>query len=250
LRNTVQHQTNRSPARTRIARSRWRMLYVVAVGTLISTLNQAYKSSEVHVSVRMISGGRLLALTSSGYVSVHSTCDAHPRCAAREAPSRRKPLARSRAQYRRGNAPCPSSVRLREYLHKIYYPAAAERPFRKLLCKHSNVRETIGSRAIFISQFSHRVDPLYSYSWESTSRKAPDERTTVRTNKRMKKEKGERESSSERALKRYGFASLFEESRARNSSPMCSPRRLAGNYQWHPAGNSANDCRHTSPFDR
>lgn len=42
------------------------MLYVVAVGTLISTLNQAYKSSEVHVSARMISGGRLLALTSSG----------------------------------------------------------------------------------------------------------------------------------------------------------------------------------------
>lgn len=163
--NAVQLQTNRSPARTRIARSRWRMLYVVAVGTLISTLNQAYKSSEVHVSARMISGGRLLALTSHpGYISVHSTCDAHPRCAARKTPSRRKPLARSRVQYRRENALCSSSVRpTLDYLHKIYYSAAAERPFRKLLCKHSNVRETISPCGIFIPQLFHRVDPLYSH---------------------------------------------------------------------------------------
>jgi len=89
LSNVVQHQTNRSQACARSAR---RMLYVVAVGTLISTLNQAYKSSEVHVSTRMISGGRLLALTSSGiYISalqLRRSSAAH-----RAVPSRWKPLA-------------------------------------------------------------------------------------------------------------------------------------------------------------
>lgn len=131
--NAVQHQTNRSPACTWTARSRRRMLYVVAVGTLISTLNQAYKSSEVHVSARMISGGRLLALTSSGiYIgALHLQ---------RSSAMRRAGENRSlvRAILALETPACPSLVRLREYLHKIYYPAVCgERPFRKLLCKHS-----------------------------------------------------------------------------------------------------------------
>lgn len=73
---SIKRTDQRCAART--ARPRRRMLCVVAVGTLISTLNQAYKSSGMHVSARMISGGRLLALTSPGIrTSVRSTCDAH-----------------------------------------------------------------------------------------------------------------------------------------------------------------------------
>jgi len=140
------------------ARSARRMLYVAAVGTLISTLNQAYKSSEVHVSMRMISEGRLLALTSSGiYIGAlqlrRSSAAYRAVLSGAELAKIARLLVRIRAQYRHGRTVqplCPSLVRLCEYLHKIYYPTAVKEPFRKLLCKHSNMRETIDSRGVSI----------------------------------------------------------------------------------------------------
>lgn len=65
-----------------------------------------------------------------------------------------------------------------------------------------------------------------------------------------KEEKGRsRERVLSQTFRSIASIALFEESRVKNSSPTYSSRRLAGNYQWHPASNSANDCRHTSPFD-
>lgn len=120
-----------SGAHTNRSISSARMLYVVAVGTLISTLNQAYKSSEVHVSTRMISGGRLLALTSSGiyrYTPLATTVlvRAHARAHAvgSISPSRRK-----RSLSRRGNTLVLARIRAR--LHRARYQRSERR-----LCAH------------------------------------------------------------------------------------------------------------------
>lgn len=161
--NAVQHQTNRSAARTRTARSRRSMLYVVAVGTLISTLNQAYKSSEVHVSTRMISGGRLLALTSSGiyrYTPLATTALVRARTrreldfaepagtlvARIRSFSRgyaRTSLARALAIPALGAQRLCAHHRLETTSFFIRYITrpVVERPFRKLLCKHSRTCE-------------------------------------------------------------------------------------------------------------
>lgn len=164
----MQHQTNRSQP---CSRSAQRMLYVVAVGTLISTLNQVYKSSEMHVSTRMISGGRLLALTSRiyiGAIQLRRSSALHRAAPSRAEPNRRKPYVCSReyAQYRRGSAawlPCPSSVKLREYLHKIYYPTAVKEPFRKLHCANTQTCEKRSSLGMYPSRGSHRVNLLYPW---------------------------------------------------------------------------------------
>lgn len=116
--------------------------------------------------------------------------------------------ARSFTQYwTHGNATCPSLVKLREYLHKIYYPAVVEKgPFGKLLCKHS-----IGSLGIAIPRLSSRIDPLYSrHSWESSGNaKRTNERTNVGTKENGQKKKKEKQRKSTLAnVPFYGFTSL------------------------------------------
>lgn len=245
--NAVQHQTNRSPACTRTAQSRRRMLYVVAVGTLISTLNQAYKSSEVHVSARMISGGRLLALTSSGiYIgALHLQRSSAPRRAMPYDAMRRAGENRSRsfAQYWHGKPACPSSVRLREYLHKIYYPAVVEKgPFGNYCANTRTALEVYPFRG------SHRDwSPLFAAFMRicaSRNARRTNEWTNVRrTNRRTEEEnKGWKRREGALSPTFHSTASPFRGILREKFLPwvysLLSPSPV-GYYQWHAASNSS-----------
>jgi len=187
--------------------------------------------------------------------------------------SRAEPRAKRRAGENRSLVPaCNIGVETRRAHHRLDYASIFIRYITRLprkgpfgnYCANTRTCERRSALVVYSSRSSPTgVDPLYSHSRESASRRAPDERTDEqtngrmyeRTNRRMKKERGggRRGAAKEHTQTlRLCLSSrnLFILTRARNSSPACSSRRLAGNYQWHPAGNSTNDCRHTNPFDR
>ena len=152
------------------ARSARRMLYVAAVGTLISTLNQAYKSSEVHVSMRMISEGRLLALTSSGiYIGAlqlrRSSAAYRAVLSGAELAKIARLLVRIRAQYRHGR-----TVHNRCAHHWLDYASIFIRyitrppwksPFGNY-CANTQTWEKRSTLGVYPSHCSHRVNLLYS----------------------------------------------------------------------------------------
>lgn len=207
--NAVQHQTNRSPACTRTARSRRRMLYVVAVGTLISTLNQAYKSSEVHVSARMISGGRLLALTSSG---IYRCTPLATLIRAMRRAGENRSLVRAILNARKRDVPIIGSDYANIFIRYITRPS-----WRKALSEITALTFDWLTRYIHPPRHLSGLIPFIR-----GIRERKREMNKRRKTKGNEIEEERREESGERTLSqtfRPTISPLFEESRARNSSP-------------------------------
>lgn len=125
--------------------------------------------------------------------------------------------ARSFAQYWHGNPACPSSVRLREYLHKIYYPTVVEKgPFGNYCANTRSALEVYPSRWL-----PPDWSPLFAaFMRICASRNArwTNEWTNVRTNRQTKEEKrGKRRKSTLANVPFYGFT--FSRNPAREIPP-------------------------------